>query len=220
MGKRLFQQVFVSPDRTETLGLPNLQVVSDLDEADKKEITYHTVHSSYFTKEKPACPVCGGKNTTESKIIPHNFKDQLPTKDGTVKVIDLVFHQRYFRCKDCGNVVFHEDLDFAEEGCRFSSRLSDLIAEGTLTRTYERVCKDYGVPASKASVGIIMRRRLRLRVDLQPPLKTLEALVIFVPEFFSDAHPIVLGIYGRDVRLLDVLIPFSNQPSDSCHHVL
>lgn len=205
MGKRLFQQVFVSPDRTESLGLPNLLVVSDLDLPDKKEITYHTVHSSYFTKDKPACPVCGGKNTTETKIIPRNFKDLLPTKDGTVKVIDLVFHQRYFRCKDCGNVVFHEDIDFAEEGCRFSNRLSDLIAEGTLTRTYERVCKDYGVPASKASVGIIMRRRMRLLADLQPPLKTPEALVIFVPEFFSDAHPMVLGIYGRDVRLLDVL---------------
>ena len=59
MGKRLFQKVFVSPDRTQALGLSQLQVVSELDEADKKETTYHTVHSSYFTKDKPVCPVCG-----------------------------------------------------------------------------------------------------------------------------------------------------------------
>lgn len=205
LGKRLFQQVFVSPDRTQALGLSQLQVVSELDEADKKETTYHTVHSSYFTKDKPVCPVCGKRNTTETKIIPRSFKDLLPSDDGKVQVIDLVFHQRYFRCKDCENLIFHENIDFAEEGCKFSNRLSDLIAEGTLTRTYERVCKEYGVPASKASVGIIMRRRMRLRVDMQPPIKPPDAVTIFLAEFFSDTYPMVLGIYGRDVRLLDIL---------------
>ena len=205
LGRRLFQQIHVSPDRTELLRLPQLQVVSELDVPDKKDKTYHAVHSSYFTKYKPPCPICGASHTAETKIIPRNFKDLLPTDDDRVKVIDLVFHQRYFRCLDCGNFVFHEGIDFAEEGCKFTNRLSDLIAEGTLTRTYERVCKDYGVPASKASVGIIMRRRMQQRADSQPPLKTPDSLVVFVPEFFSDAHPMVLGIYGRDVRLLDVL---------------
>jgi hypothetical protein len=73
LGKRLFQKVFVSPDRTQALGLSQLQVVSELDEADKKETTYHTVHSSYFTKDKPTCPV-RQKNTTETKIIPRAVK--------------------------------------------------------------------------------------------------------------------------------------------------
>ena len=205
MGRRLFHQMYVSPHRTELLSLPQLQVVSELDETDKKESTYHAVHSSYFTKGKPTCPVCGQNHTVETKIIPRNFKDLLPTDDDRVKVIDLIFHQRYFRCLDCGNFVFHEGIDFAEEGCKFTNRLSDLIAEGTLTKSYEKVCKEYGVPASKASVGIIMRRRMHLRADQQPPLKTPDALVIFVTDFFSDAHPMVLGIYGRDVRLLDVL---------------
>lgn len=205
MGKCLFRQVYVSTERTAALALPQLQVVSELDEADKKETTYHTVHSSYFAKEKPVCPVCGKQNTTETKIIPRAFKDLLPSTDKHVKVIDLIFHQRYFRCKDCGNLVFHESIDFAEEGCKFSNRLSDLIAEGTLTRTYERVCKEYGVPASKASVGIIMRRRMRLKADLQPPLKTPDALTIFIAEFFSGFYPLVLGTYGREVRLLDIL---------------
>ena len=205
MGKRLFRQVYVSTERTAALALPQLQVVSELDEADKKETTYHTVHSSYFTKGKPICPACGKQNTTETKIIPRTFKDLIPTDSNQVKVIDLVFHQRYFRCKDCGNLVFHENVDFAEEGCKFSNRLSDLIAEGTLTRTYERVCKEYGVPASKASVGIIMRRRMRLKVDLQPPLKTPATLTVFIAEFFSGFYPLVLGVYENEVRLLDIL---------------
>lgn len=206
MGKRLFQRMYVSPDRTEKLGLPDLQVVTELDEADKQETTYHTVCSSYFTKDKPRCPVCGGTHTTETKIIPRTFKDLLPNTGKDVKVIDLVHHQRYFRCLDCDKtVVFHEDIDFAEEGCKFTNRLSDVIAEGTLTRSYERVCKDYGVPASKASVGIIMRRRMRLRMDMQPPMKTPDAVCVFLAEFFSDTFPMVLGIYGREVRLLDLL---------------
>ena len=205
MGKRLFQLVYVSPDRSEALGLPDLQVVSELDDDETKASVYHTVLSSYFTTDKPACPVCHGSNTAETKIVPRRFKDLLPNKDGKVKVIDLIHHQRYFRCRDCESVVFHEGIDFAEEGCKFTNRLSDVIADGTLTRSYERVCRDYGVPASKASVGIIMRRRMRLREDLRPPLKTPETLVIFMAYFYSDAYPIVLGIYGRDVRLLDVL---------------
>ena len=206
MGKRLFQKMFVSLDRTEKLGLPDLQVVTELDEPDKQETTYHTVCSTYFTKDKPCCPVCGSNRTTETKIIPRTFKDMLPNTDKNVKIIDLVHHQRYFRCLDCDKtVVFHENIDFAEEGCKFTNRLSDVIAEGTLTRSYERVCRDYGVPASKASVGIIMRRRMRMRVDMQPPIKAPDSICIFLAGFFSDTFPMVLGIYGRDVRLLDLL---------------
>lgn len=101
MGKRLFQKVYVSPDRSEALGLPDLQVVSELDDDETKASVYHTVFSSYFTADKPVCPVCHGMNTAETKIIPRRFKDLLPNDDGKVKVIDLIHHQRYFRCKDC-----------------------------------------------------------------------------------------------------------------------
>ena len=87
MGRRLFQQMYVSPDRTELLRLPQLRVVSELDVPDKKYITYHAVHASYFTKDKPPCPICGANHTAETKIIPRNFKDLLPTDDDRVKVI-------------------------------------------------------------------------------------------------------------------------------------
>lgn len=204
MGKRLFQEVYSSVDRTDTLGLPDLVVVSELDDADTSPFTYHTVHKSYFSKDKAICPYCRKTNTAETKICSRKFKDILPPKSGERNVIDLIFHQRYFRCNDC-NRVFREDINFAEEGCRYTNRLSDLLAEGTLTQTYEKVCKEYGVPASKTSVGVIMRRRLRIKVEQLPPLKTPEALTIFVAYYYSAAYPVVLGIYGSTVRLIDVL---------------
>lgn len=205
MGKRLFQEVYVSQSRTDELGLPGLVVVSEADDRDTVDFTYHAVHKSYFDKDKMKCPFCGGTNTAETKIRPRKFKDILTSGEKKGKVIDLVFHQRFFQCDDCKGRIFREDIDFAEEGYRYTNRLSDLLAEGTLTRTYEKVCQEYGVPASKASVGVIMRRRLRIRREQMPPLKTPDSLIIFVAYYFSDAYPIVLGLYGREVRLIDVL---------------
>lgn len=205
MGKRLFQEVYVSKSRTEGLGLPGLVTVSEADDRDTVDFTYHTVHTSYFAKEKTQCPFCQGTNTSETKIRSRKFKDILPSSGDEKKIIDLIFHQRYFRCDDCNGRIFHENIDFAEEGCRYTNRLSDILAGGTLTRTYEKVCKEYGVPASKASVGVIMRRWLRMKIEQFPPLRTPNGLIIFVAYYYSDAYPIVLGLYESDVRLIDVL---------------
>lgn len=204
MGRRLFQEVYASQDRTDALGLPDLMVVSEADDPETADSIYHAVHKTYFSKEKQICPYCQGANTAETKIRSRKFKDILPSANGNRKVIDLVFHQRYFRCDDC-NRIFSENIDFAEDGCRYTNRLSDLLAEGTLTETYERVCKRYGVPASKTSVGVIMRRRLRLKAEQLPPLETPEIMTIFVPYFYNNAYPVVLGINGNSVRLIDVL---------------
>lgn len=213
MGKQLFHEVFASQTRTDALGLQGLMVVSEADDPDTVEFTYHAVHNSYFSKEKPVCPYCQGKNTAETKIRPRKFKDILPSENGERKVIDLVFHQRYFRCDDC-NRVFGEVIDFAEEGCRYTNRLSDLLAEGTLTQTYEKVCKEYGVPASKTSVGVIMRRRLRMKVEMLPPLETPEAMAIFIANFYSTYYPIVLGIYGDNVKMDDLLKAITDFEAD------
>ena len=214
MGKRLFQEVYASQDRTDALALPELIVVSEEDDRDTVDFTYHTVHKSYFSKEKVVCPYCRKSNTTEAKIRSRKFKDILPSENGERKVIDLIFHQRYFRCDDC-NRVFREDIDFAEDGCRYTNRLSDLLAEGTLTQTYEKVCKEYGVPASKTSVGVIMRRRLRMKTEQLPPLETPDALTIFVAYYYSAAYPVVLGLYGETVKLIDVL----SESSESAYAV-
>ena len=204
MGKRLFQEVYASVDRTKALALPELMVVSDQDDPETVANTYHTVHTSYFSKDKLVCPYCGKQHSTETKIRSRKFKDILPSENGKRNVIDLIFHQRYFRCGDC-NRVFREDIDFAEESCRYTNRLSDLLAEGTLTRTYEKVCQEYGVPASKTSVGIIMRRRLRMKTEMLPPLATPDSLAIIVAPYYSTYYPVVLGIYSDGVRLIDVL---------------
>ena len=104
MGKRLFHEVFTSKDRTDALALPELMVVSEEDDKDTVEYVYHTVHKSYFSKEKPICPYCQSQHTTETKIRPRKYKDILPTTTDERMVIDLVFHQRYFRCDDCNRV--------------------------------------------------------------------------------------------------------------------
>ena len=49
MGKRLFQEVYASQDRTDALALPELIVVSEEDDRDTVDFTYHTVHKSYFS---------------------------------------------------------------------------------------------------------------------------------------------------------------------------
>lgn len=204
MGKKLFQEVYASQTRTEELDLPEMVVVTEADDRDTVDFTYHSVHKSYFSNEKVTCPYCQGTNTSETKIRPRKFKDVLYDK-GKRKTIDLVFHQRYFRCNDCEKRVFHEDINFAEEGCRYTNRLSDLLAEGTLTRTYEKVCKEYGVPASKASVGVIMRRRLRMRLEEMPSILTPNRLIIFVAYYYSEAYPVILGLYDKELRLIDIL---------------
>ena len=204
MGKSLFQEVYASVDRTDALALPELMVVSEADDPETAAFTYHAVHKSYFSKDKAICPYCRGNNTTETKIRSRKFKDILPSKNGEKNIIDLIFHQRYFRCGDC-NRVFREDINFAEESCRYTNRLSDLLAEGTLTQTYEKVCKEFGVPSSKTSVGIIMRRRLRMKTEELPPLAAPDALCIFVTPYYSTYYPVVLGMYGDRVRLIDIL---------------
>lgn len=214
MGKRLFQEVYASVDRSKTLALPGLVVVSEYDDSDTVAFTYHTVHSSYFSRDKQICPYCEGTHLAETKIRSRKFKDILPSENGERNVIDLIFHQRYFRCTDCGH-VFGEAIDFAEEGCRYTNRLSDLLAEGTLTQTYEKVCKEYGVPASRTSVGVIMRRRLRMKIEQLPPLETPDALTIFTAYYYSNTYPIVLGLYGNMVRLIDVL----SESSESAYAV-
>lgn len=204
MGKKLFQEVYASQTRTKELDLPEMVVVTEADDRDTVDFTYHSVHRSYFSNDKAVCPYCQGTNTAETKIRPRKFKDVLYDK-GKRKTIDLIFHQRYFRCNDCEKRIFHENIDFAEEGCRYTNRLSDLLAEGTLTRTYEKVCKEYGVPASKASVGVIMRRRLRMRLEEMPPMMTPDRFIIFVSYYYSEAYPVVLGLYDKELRLVDIL---------------
>ena len=51
VGKKLFQEVYVSQTRTEELGLPEMIVVTEADDRDTVDFTYHSVHKSYFSND-------------------------------------------------------------------------------------------------------------------------------------------------------------------------
>ena len=201
MGKQRYQELYVLPAQTARLAIPELAVIKD----NAPAASYEVVHWQYFTRDYPVCPTCGGKNTRPVKVVDRQLKDIVGKQDKAADVIDLVFHQRYYRCLTCGNRVFPEKVCFAEPGVHFTNRLSDVLADCTLFQSYEKVCKEYGVPASKASVGSIMRRRLQYRMNQLPPLKTPKALAIFVIRFYRDEYPIILSLDDNNVRFIDVL---------------
>lgn len=202
MGKRRFEKSEVSRTRTKELDIQGLLVI---DSDDSKH--YSAVHMNYFAnKNKPRCPACGSERTRSSKVVTRTFKDILKENNSKgFRIVDLVFHQRYFRCDGCGESVFPEDIDFASKGCRYTNRLSDKLADGTLTYSYQRVCDYYSVPASTASVGAIMRRRTKLRELSMPPIHTPETLAIFEVEFYKRIYPVVFAVRAGEPYFFDIL---------------
>ncbi len=210
MGKQKFQKLYILPKQTARLAIPELTVIKD----NAPAALYEVVHQGYFSEHHPVCPTCGGTNTRPLKVVDRKLKDIVGKQESASDVIDLVFHQRYYRCLTCKSRVFPEKISFVEPGVHFTNRLSDILADGTLLQSYEKVCRKYGVPASKASVGNIMRRRLQFRMNQLPPLKTPEALAIFVVRYYQDVYPVVLSIDNSAVRFVDVL-PSSSESAYS-----
>lgn len=202
MGKRRFEKSDVSKLKTKELDIQGLLVI---DSADSDR--FSAVHKNYFKNEdKPCCPACGSERTRSSKVVTRTFKDMLKedNKKG-FRIIDLVFHQRYFRCDGCGKSVFPENIDFASKGSRYTNRLSDKLADGTLTFSYKRVCDYYSVPASTASVGAIMRRRTQFWEASMTPIHTPETLAIFEVEFYKRIYPVVFAVRAGEPYCLDIL---------------
>lgn len=200
MGKKTYKKTDISDARTKVLGIDCLQVL----DTESYDNCYHAVHKRYFSKEKCECPACHSTKTRTSKVITRKFKDILENSDGFT-IVDLLFHQRYFRCDGCKNSVFPEDIDFAEKGGRYTNRLSDKLAEGTFRHSYKKVCNYYGVPASTASVGAIMRRQIQYRESQLPPLETPEMLAIIELNYFRETFPLILGINGSFIYCIDIL---------------
>lgn len=61
------------------------------------------------------------------------------------------------------------------------------------------------MPASTASVGAIMRRRIQYREANLPLLSTLSALAIVEFSYYRELYPMVLGIEGNEIYCLDIL---------------
>lgn len=203
MGKKLYTKQDVSKAKTEWLGIPELIVLKD----GSDDACLEVIHRRYFEGEKLPCPACQSLKTRCSKIVDRKIKDLLWLDDNHQKfqIIDLFFHQRYLRCDDCGHSVFSEPIEFGEKGCRFTNRLSDALADGTFQFSYKKVCQHYGVPASTASVGEIMRRRIQYRESLLPPVRTPHIISVVEVVFFSELYPVILGVWDGEVYCLDIL---------------
>ena len=204
MGKKLYTKENISKSETERLGIPELVVLK----TNRDDVGLEVVHRRYFEDEKLLCPACRSSRTRCSKIVDRKLKDLL-WLDGNhkeFKIIDLLYHQRYLRCDNCGQSVFPEPIEFGEKGCKFTNRLSDALADGTFQFSYKKVCQHYGVPASTASVGEIMRRRIQYRESLLPPIRTPRIISIVEVVFFGEFYPAVFGIQNdEDSRILEIL---------------
>ena len=205
MGKKRYKEKDVSKQMTEALGIADLLALKT-----STASHYYTVHERYFSGDKLTCPACGSPKTRCSKVVKRTFKDILwdepPTEENEeqgFKVFDLTFYQRYLRCDGCNSSVFPEPIDFGDKGCRYTNRLSDALADGTFRFSYKKVCAYFGVPASTASIGPIMRRRIQYRESLLLPISTPKKLGIMETIFFREAHPIVFALCEDGVYCIE-----------------
>ena len=207
MGKKRYKRQDVSQAMTKDLDMSDLYALKI-----SCDSHYHTVHKSYFSKQKPPCPACGSSNTRCSKIVVRTFKDILYNKKDeeglrpeNFRVFDITFYQRYFRCNACNSSVFPEPINFAEKGCRYTNRLSDILADKTLHLPYKRVCAYFGVPASTASIGPIMRRRVQYRESSLLPIATPNLLSIAEIKFYHETYPVIFGVWHDEIYCMDIL---------------
>lgn len=207
MGKRRYRQGDVSKQKTKALGIGSLLALKT-----STDTQIEAVHKRYFLDDKLACPACGSTKTRCSKVLRRSFKDILwgpvPEDENerqSFQVIDLVFYQRYLRCDSCNSSVFPEPIDFGDKGSRYTNRLSDALAEGTFRYSYKKVCAYYGVPASTASIGPIMRRRIQCRESLLLPLYTPAKLGIIELTFFRQPYAVAFAIRDDGIYCIDIL---------------
>ena len=118
MGKKLYTKQDISKTKTEWLGIPELAVIAD----GSDDTCLEVIHRRYFKDEKLPCPACHSLRTRCSKIVDRKLKDLLWLDDEhqEFKIVNLLYHQRYLRCDDCGQSVFPETTEFGEKGCRFT----------------------------------------------------------------------------------------------------
>lgn len=207
MGKKRYKEKDVSKSMTDNLGIADLLVLKS-----STDSHYYAVHRRYFTDDKLPCPACDSTKTRCSKVVKRTFKDILwddvpadKEEKQKFRVFDLTFYQRYLRCDSCNSIVFPEPINFGDKGCRYTNRLADALADGTFCFSYKKVCDYYGVPASTASIGPIMRKRIQYRESLLLPVSTPKKLGIMEAVFFCEAHPIVFALRDDGVYCIDIL---------------
>lgn len=209
MGKRLYRKSNVSRERTDELGIDGLLALKE-----STDDCFCTVHARYFEYDKLPCPACGSQKTRTSKVVRRSFKDILWGEESTnengfthrkFRVIDIVFHQRYLRCDGCSDIVFPEPIDFGDKGCRYTNRLSDALADGTFRFSYKKVCAYYGIPASTASIGPIMRRRIQHLESQLKPISTPKRLGIMQITYYRELYTVIFALLDDGIYCMDIL---------------
>lgn len=213
MGKKRYRQGDISRQKTEALGIDSLCALKA-----STDTQFEAVHKRYFSDDKLTCPACGSTKTRCSKVLRRSFKDILwgpvpEDKDEkqSFQIVDLIFYQRYFRCDACESSVFPEPIDFGDKGSRYTNRLSDALADGTFRYSYKKVCAYYGVPASTASIGPIMRRRIQHRESQLLPLNTPSKLGIIELTFFRQPYAVAFAVRGDGIYCIDILSDSSEE---------
>ncbi len=166
--KKLYTKENISKAETEWLGIPELVVLK----TNRDDVGLEVVHRRYFEDEKLLCPACRSSRTRCSKIVDRKLKDLLWLDEDhkTFQIISLLFFISVICAVIVAGKAFSLSLQNLEKkGCKFTNRLSDALADGTFQFSYKKVCQHYGVPASTASVGEVMRRRIQYRESLLPP---------------------------------------------------
>lgn len=200
LGKKNYKSSDISEEKTKLLNIPGLKVLN----IGNDDSCYYAISQDYFGKRKAMCPICHNFNTNSSKITERIFKDIIINGKKS-DIIDLHFFERWFKCKDCSKSVFPETIDFAEKSHRYTNRLADTLADGTFQYSYKKVCEHYGVPSSTASVGAIMRRRIKYREQHLPELESPDMLVAVEIEYYQERYPLIIGIYGTQINCIDIL---------------
>lgn len=200
LGKKNYVQSNISAPKTEILGIDELLVLG----TEGDEENFYAVHRRYFTDEKSYCPACGSTRTRCSKVVHRSFKDIIGSEPN-FRIINLHFYQRYLRCDSCGESVFPEPIGFGEKSFRYTHRLADALADGTFSYSYKKVCEKYGVPASTASVGAIMRRQIAFRESQLRQLKTPGTVCVVEVPFYGELYPVILAVWNGRTYCLDIL---------------
>ena len=209
MGKRRYRESNISQEKTNELGIEGLLALKE-----STEDHFYTIHKRYFGDDKLSCPACGSQKTRSSKVVKRSFKDilwgeEVTDADGFTRkrfrVINLIFYQRYLRCDDCNNIVFPEPINFGDKRCRYTNRLSDALADGTFRFSYKKVCEYYGVPASTASIGPIMRRRIQHRESRLQPISTPKRLGIMQIIYYREPYTVIFALLDDGIYCMDIL---------------
>lgn len=83
--------------------------------------------------------------------------------------------------------------------------MADKLAEGTFSYSYKKVCEKYGVPASTASVGAIMRRQIAFRESELRQLKSPGTLCAVEVPFYGEMYPVILTTWNGRTYCMDIL---------------